>query len=111
MTRLQFILRAQTAYHLQSPYLYRLYNEVLFARIPRRRRQALGLRTKSEALHYKLRNALPDGSFLFLSHPHRQEARWQEMQQEPRATVTLDLYHSGIVLLNPKLQKQHLLLR
>ena len=104
-------MKATSAYGLHSPYLYRLYREVLFARMPRRQRQHLGLRTKQDELLYKLNRSLPPESFVFMYHPHRQEERWQRLCAMPHATACIDLYHSGIVLFNPKLSKQHILLR
>ena len=111
MTRLWFLLKAQTQYGLHSPYLYRLYREVLFATLTKRQRRALGLRTRSEATLYKLSHSLPADSFLFMERPHSNEAQWRQFCQHPQATATIDLYHSGIVLLNPHLSKQHYLLR
>jgi predicted O-methyltransferase YrrM len=36
---------------------------------------------------------------------------WQEIQQDPRITLSLDFFHLGIVFTNPELSKQSLMLR
>ena len=111
MNYVTFLLRAHTDFNLHSPFLYRLYREVLFAPLPRRRRKELGLRSRQEELRYKLDDALGPDAYLLMPHPHRDEARWKALCAHPKATATLDLYHSGIVLFNPHLSKQHILLR
>lgn len=111
MSYLHFLLHATTAYGLHSPYLYRLYHEVLFAPIPRRRRRELGLHSRQATLRYKLEHSLPRGSYQLMEHPHRHEAQWEALCLQEGATACLDLYHSGLILFNPKLSKQHILLR
>ena len=66
MTRLTFLLRAQTQYNLHSPFLFRLYREVLFAPLGRQRRRALGIRSRQAELRYKLRDTLGPDAFLLL---------------------------------------------
>lgn len=54
----------------------------------------------------------PSGSDIFvLAHPHKREQLWQRLQEQPLATATIDLFHTGILLFNPKLHKQYFLLR
>lgn len=51
---------------------------------------------------------------LLVPFPHRNRAReeqWKQCCALAEATTTIDLYHTGIVLFDKKLSKQHLVLR
>lgn len=51
---------------------------------------------------------------IVVAFPHRNgasEKQWNSLQQMENATAILDLYHTGIILFNPKLSKQLFLLR
>lgn len=55
MNRLAYLLKAETCYHLHSPFMYELYDSVLTARLPQRK--ALGLPRKGGcyyAMLYKM---------------------------------------------------------
>jgi hypothetical protein len=52
-----------------------------------------------------------DGDFLLLDHPHRREARWQAVVDDPCWSVTLDFFDYGIAVRNPRLSRQHFVLR
>ena len=115
MNRLQHFLRAQTQYNLHSPLVYRLYTEVLFSRAPRRGRSPQDVRWRLER-YYGLafdgdRLTTSDGLFLVVDHPHREEPRWQDIIDSAHYQVTLDLFSVGIAVANPRLSKQHFLLR
>ncbi len=128
MTRLQFILRAQNEYSIQSPYLYALATRVLLPRLGRegRRRAGMGRGDRCAELRYKLadhygrpwegnRMRLADGSLLTLVEaPHRDGARergWDELVKEPGTTLSVDLFYAGLAFSSTKLGKQHFLLR
>jgi hypothetical protein len=48
---------------------------------------------------------------LVVNRPHRDEASWQALCADPRYQVTLDLYRCGICIANPRLSRQHFILR
>ncbi|MBP3763895.1 MAG: hypothetical protein J6I49_08490 [Bacteroidales bacterium] len=124
MNRLQHFLRAKTQYNLHSPLVFRLYTEVLFSRsaeAPRGR--------GFDAVLWRLEHhygataqccdeggamaelATADGRFLLVDRPHRREALWRQLCDDPRYEVTLDLFDCGLAVANPRLSRQHFLLR
>ena len=115
MNRISHFLHAQTQYNLHSPFVYRLYTEVLFSRARGRGRSAEDVRWRLE--HYYRSsfagNCLDtsDGRFLLVDRPHRQEAEWAAIVADQAWQVTIDLYHCGLAIASPRLSKQHFLLR
>ena len=122
MNRLQFLLRAQTQYSLHSPFVYGLYTEVLFARAPER-----GPRGRAANVVWRLvrRYGAPpplptsagtlvrcgEADFMVVDRPHRDEARWQRLCAAPHWQVGIDLFSVGLLVHNPRLHRQHFLLR
>ena len=39
------------------------------------------------------------------------ERAWQELKQDPRVTTTMDLYHIGLVFVDPHYLKRHYKIR
>lgn len=116
MKRLQHFLRAKTQFGLHSPFVYRLYTEVLFSHCPGRGRSFPDVVWRLEHYYgssFSAENILdtPDGRFLVLDHPHRDEARWRSLVGDPAWQVTLDLFSVGIAVASPRLSKQHFPLR
>ena len=120
MNWLQHFLHAKTQFNLHSPFVYGLYTEVLFSRAkgcPRGRFEAVVWRLEQrygvEAERRKGEASLhcTDGDFLVVDYPHRDEVRWQELVADARWQVTLDLFNVGIAVANPRLSKQHFILR
>ncbi len=162
MHYLRYLLTARTAYGLHSPALFRLYQEVLYARLsphtakrlqlrrlPRRCRQyhevlfklacryapqRVLLRRTDDATCRCLACACPQAAVqedatlhedcLLLSAtgerialvclPHGtpvQRQRWQQLREEGRYPVLLDLYQVGVLLDNPHLSAQYLMLK
>lgn len=122
MNRLQHFLRAQTQYGLHSPFVYRLYTEVLFSRAGGRGRsfadvvwrleEYYGLPHPDALLNTRqLTLDTRDGLFLVVDRPHRDEASWQSLCNDGSYQVTLDLYDVGIAVSSPRLSRQHFVLR
>lgn len=122
VNRLQHFLRAKTQYSLHSPFVYKLYTEVLFSRRPVGAPQGRGYQAMLWRLehHYGVKasrlggNATlhtRDGDLLVVDRPHREEERWQQIMENPRFHVTIDLFSVGIAIRNPRLSRQHFLLR
>ncbi|MDY5968707.1 MAG: hypothetical protein SPJ13_01645 [Bacteroidales bacterium] len=134
MNRLKYWLSAKTVYHLHSPYLYQLYGEVLGPRLSRRTRIRLRPPRRYRQYHeevYKLSNhfqvpcecvtdnecqfTLPDGSQIAVVRaPHRNkgaEQHWRQRQQEQLWRVSLDMYDVGVLLSNPRLSRQQIVLK
>lgn len=120
MNRLQHFLHAKTQFNLHSPFVYGLYTEVLFSRAagaPRGRYEAVlwrlerryGMAPERRDGYAELHCS--DGHFLVIDHPHRDEPRWQRLVADPQWQATLDLFSVGIAVSNPRLSKQHFLLR
>ena len=120
MNRLQHFLHAKTQFGLHSPFVYGLYTEVLFSRaegVPRGRFNGVVWRLER---HYGVETSrqegtaslsTTDGDFLVVDHPHRNEALWKDLLDDSHYQVTLDLYSVGIAVSNPRLSRQHFLLR
>lgn len=154
MTLPTYWLKAGTQYNLHSPYLFGMYNELLYARLPKATRQRLQLRTVPRkerqycellykfAVHYKpdvvLLRDITDPHALRCLHEAREHVTVKPLVNEsedcrlllhgtgdialvrnPRGrlkdnnghSVTLDMYHTGVVLYTRKLAPQHLLLK
>ena len=120
MNRLQHFLRAKTQFNLHSPFLYGLYTEVLFSRAegaPHGRFAGMVWRLER---HYDVVASrtgdsasllTPEGRFLVVDHPHRDESRWNSIISDPQWKATIDLFSVGIAVDNPRLSKQHFILR
>lgn len=122
MNRLQHFLRSKTQYNLHSPFVYTLYTEVLFSRPPANAPRGRGYEAVLWRLehHYGVKSSrnrssamlrCSDGEFLVVDHPHRDEASWREVVYSARYHVTIDLFSVGIAIVNPRLSRQHFLLR
>ena len=134
MNRLSHLLRAKTQFSLHSPFVYRLYTEVLTSRCPGHGRSAADVLWRLEEYYGLPHSPLtthhsplithhssltthhsslttPDGLYLIVDHPHRDERRWKELVADERYQVTLDLFTVGIAIANPHLSKQHFILR
>ena len=117
MNRLSHLLRAKTQFSLHSPFVYRLYTEVLTSDCPGRGRSAADILWRLEEYyglphptsHFPL--STPDGLFLVVDHPHRDEGRWKALVDSPEWQVTLDLFTVGVAVANTHLSKQHFILR
>ncbi|MCR5589750.1 MAG: hypothetical protein K6F72_09055 [Bacteroidales bacterium] len=118
MNRISHFLHAKTQYNLHSPFVYRLYTEVLFSHCPGRGRHYADVVWRLEeyyglphsplsTLHSQL--TTPDGLFLIVADTHSEE--WDAIVASKDWQVTLDLYHCGVAVSSPRLSKQHFLLR
>ncbi|MBQ9417960.1 MAG: hypothetical protein IJU19_05190 [Bacteroidales bacterium] len=115
MNRFAHFLRARTLYGVHSPFVYRLYTECLFARVRGRGRSYGDVVWRLER-YYGVQCSggemrTDDGLIRVVERPHRDEGAWQAMVADGRWQVTIDLYSVGLAVANPKLSKQHFLLR
>lgn len=135
MNRLQYWIKAQTQYGVHSPFVFDMYRKVLFARVGKDLRRQLGI-THDAPYHemvYKLRDhyrlevlCYDDDEAVLQGDPHQfgtikvvcrphsckaRELRWQAQQGNSKYRVSIDLYDVGLLLDNPKLHRQHFLLR
>lgn len=60
-----------------------------------------------------LKKATEDSCFIFddINWSNQMKRAWKEICENKRTTVSIDLFFLGIVFINPKLSKQHFLLR
>ena len=120
MNRISHFLRAKTQYNLHSPFVYRLYTEVLFSHCHGRGRsfedvvwrleQYYGL-PHSHPSPLSSQLSTPDGVILVVDRPHRHEAEWAALVADNAWQVTIDLFSCGLAIASPRLSKQHFLLR
>ena len=120
MNRISHFLRAKTQYNLHSPFVYRLYTEVLFSHCPGRGRSFEDVVWRLEQ-YYGLPHShlspltshlsTPDGVILVVDLPHRREAEWAALLADNAWQVTVDLFSCGLAIASPRLSKQHFLLR
>lgn len=135
MNRLQYILTAKTQYNIQSPFLFRLYNEILNSRVSPKERERLGIAAGdryAELLymigdHYgaspvevgdwgvdDLVSSPEVGLIGMVRKPHADkthEAKWMELTQKKEVSLSVDLYDVGIIFTSNKLSKEHVILR
>ena len=117
MNRIGHFLRAKTQYNLHSPFVYRLYTEVLFSHARGHGRSFNDIVWRLERYYNSTFNiqhstlSTPDGLFLVVDRPHRRESEWQSIVSDPQWQVTIDLYSCAIAVQSPRLSKQHFLLR
>ena len=135
MNKLEFILRAKDQYSIQSPFLFDLYSNVIAPRVDRHSLASLAISNSdlyAQLLfklsdHYRasaikldgwtLDNILqtPQGDLIGLfRQPHHNktsESQWAHLVNTPCVTLSVDLFHTGLVFTSPKLSKQHWLLR
>ena len=118
MNRISHFLRAKTQYNLHSPFVYRLYTEVLFSRCRGRGRSYEDVVWRLEEYyglpHSKLQTPnsklqTPEGVFLVVADTHSEE--WESVVASKDWQVTLDLYRCGVAVSSQRLSKQHFLLR
>lgn len=138
MNRLQYWITAKTAYNIQSPFLYRLYFDVLEARVDPKTvsQHGANMDSKYNILVYKLCTyynatpikdsalilsiadtllAMPDGSMIgVVNSPHQDklhEKEWGRLYADPIVSLSVDIFYAGVVFTSKKLSKQHYLLR
>ena len=135
MNRLEFLLLAKTQYNIQSPFLFRLYSDVISPRLSRQQLRSLSIKSSDRysQLRFKLcdhlhlspaPNTSIHGAELFLmsdgssvgliQSPHRSsssESEWKSIVRSPDVTLTVDLFYAGLFFTSAKLSKQHFLLR
>ena len=141
MNRISHFLRAKTQYNLHSPFVYRLYTEVLFSHCPGRGRSFEDVVWRLEHYYHLPHSHLspftshlspltshlspftfhlspltshlstPDGVILVVDRPHRHEAEWAALVADNAWQVTVDLFSCGLAIASPRLSKQHFLLR
>ncbi|MBR1851310.1 MAG: hypothetical protein IJ789_08090 [Bacteroidales bacterium] len=126
MNRLQFFVKTLTIYSVHSPSLYALCEGALRARLSRRARHHLHSRYSrvvyklccySHAEPHKLAPGLTQigdtNPIVVVDRPHsstQNEARWRDLKADSRYRVAIDTYRYGLLLTDPRLHRQQLLL-
>lgn len=137
MHRIGYWMKAQTQYKVHSPFVFEMYRKVLFAKVRsneieiggekgllRGERRYHEMVYKLER-HYGLRRVYYNedealleneavGRIKVICRPHQselRELRWKAQQQNSKYRVSIDIYDVGLLLDNPKLHRQHFLLK
>lgn len=132
MNRLTYWLKAKTQYNIHSPFVFDLYNEVLFSRLDP---HVTKLLDGSESLRfrellYKLEHSffpvsverdrgvatlmLTDEVIVVVDRPHasrQSELDWDRLKSEECYRVSIDLFDVGLLFSDKRLHRQHFLLR
>ena len=136
VNRLTYWITAKTKYNIQSPYLFELYERVIAPRLSDNvlKEQDIERGDVYRQLVYKLCDyykAVPveletamhgsrmlrflDGSGVcVVESPHRGKCReemWETECRRKTITLSVDLFDVGLLFANPKLSKQHFVLR
>lgn len=132
MNKVTYWLTAKTQYNIHSPFVFNLYNEVLFSRLdPAVARTLKGEGSKRyRQLVYKLEHYfhpqsierqpgmvtmhLADEVIVVVDSPHssaRDEAEWNRFKSDSRYKVSIDVYDAGLLFSDKRLHRQHFLLR
>ena len=117
---LRYLCRRKNAYQLHSPFVYRLYTEVIRGKDERGVSDALaalGIRNRVEEPVDRLLDRYlldRDPEVLFVAqgiHDDRKnEAVWDTICQHPDVTLTIDLFREGWVFYREGMEKQHFVL-
>lgn len=135
MHRIGYWMKAQTQYGVHSPFVFDMYRKVLFARTQGRRKEDDGEGSRRDRRyhemvyrlqrHYGLATVFYNedealleneeiGRIKVVRRPHSsdiRELRWKAQQQNTKYRVSIDIYDVGLLLDNPKLHRQHFLLK
>ena len=133
MTWIGYCIKAKTLYNIHSPFVFDMYQNVLFARV----RSGLKARTDGHSRrfgelryklmdYYSLKEVQADdhtallaggddiGSILIVDRPHASkeaEQRWAALCGDERYRVSIDIYRVGLLLTNRHLHREHFLLK
>lgn len=132
MNRLTYWFKAKTQYNIHSPFMFDLYNKVLFSRLDPHVVKLFdgeGSRRFCELL-YKLDRyfspvsvrrdngvatlILADEEIVLIDRPHasvESESAWERMKSDDHYRVSVDLFDVGLLFTDRKLHRQHFLLR
>lgn len=135
MNRFQYWLRARTRYNLHSPFLFDLYDKVLWARLDGRPAAVPQCCRRDRRYHemvYKMTDffsmhvteSTADSTMLagngvvkkaiVVRRPHRSstaERQWHTIADTSDCNIAIDLYDVGLLIQNPRLLPQRFLLR
>ena len=120
---LRYRCRRKNAFQLHSPFVYRLYTEVIKgkgtkdASDTREALEALGIRSRVEVPVDQLLDLYlsdHDEETVFVApgiHANRKnEAIWDTICRHPDVTLTIDLFREGWVFYREGMEKQHFVL-
>lgn len=117
MNRLTYLLKAKTEYNLHSPFIYRLYTQVITTHKHDFTQLVNALADWSSAYGSELHpnSALissPLGEFMVVRSPHSNRQAEQQFQQlQQQYPVSIDLYRMAVLIRSPKLHPQKFILR
>lgn len=127
MTRLRYWLTAKTQYNIHSPFIFDLYNDVLFAQVGKeKRRDAYSSLVFKFAEHFGLKTISNDANqtifepskdferLLIVNQPHcdaQAEKRFESLSDSPDYNVVLDLYDAAVLFSRPSMHAQKYLLK
>lgn len=112
LSYLRYLLKRKNEYHIHSPFVYKLYTEVIRGDHPEALKE-LGI-DKTETL---AEGAFPqkDESVMYVMndiHKNKQkEAFWNTICGQPDVTLTIDLYDKGLAFYREGMEKQNFILR
>ena len=118
---LKYRIKAQGKYHLHSPLVYGLYENVLekVKEVPRSARNDNGF---YDNLDDWLTDFINDNPLIFKDedavmivkdiHRNRQnEADWERLKNDERVRLSIDCWHFGMVFVMDRIEKEHYILK
>lgn len=137
MHRIEYWIKSETQYRVHSPFVFEMYSKVLFAKVKGKEIEENGeirMRRGDRRYHemvYKLERyygmkrvyynedeALLEndevGRIKVICRPHQsdsRELRWKAQQENDKYRVSIDIFDVGLLLDNPRLHRQHFLLK
>ena len=118
---LKYRIKAQGKYHLHSPLVYGLYENVLekVKEVPRSARNDISF---YDDLDNKLKDFIDDNKLIFKDedavmivkdiHRNRQnEADWERLKDDERVRLSIDCWRFGIIFVMNRIEKEHYILK
>lgn len=112
LSYLRYVVRRKNEYHIHSPFVYKLYTQVIKVHRPEKLEE-LGI--ESTVTLAEERIPKKDDKVMFVMEDihkdKKKEAFWNTICGHPDVTLTIDLYDKGLVFYREGMEKQNFVLR
>ena len=112
LSYLRYVVRRKNEFHIHSPFVYKLYTQVIRGG-DEEALKALGI----ERTEIVMEDVVPfcDGKVMYvvegIHRDQKKEALWHTICDCPDVTLTIDLYDKGLFFYREGMEKQHFVLK